>query len=522
MAISQDTKEKISEGLKNWWKTHGGGKKDDPTGDGSSQPKSPEAQKLFGDYSAGKTALANLTKQRADLLARSKALGRKKATKAERAQIKAQAKQVTAQLKEQRKKQAEVVRQAGLMKRQAKIKAAIAKAEQRKAQAENFVKKSEALLKATKDKDRAKRLDQYNKRIEKFRAHQDEMITKANAWLVAAANSYLKPKSKNSNAFDFAERIECIRLMEKAFVPYRKLTEAEKRVNFTMLAEELNQSEAQLQQELMQILAGSIDQFAQTSENKLTAGDIAAIAGIYLLIRGAVRTLLKNAVKTAFEIGKSSAVSELNKYLAAAAARQVGINVPSGTTAVLPGTEKVEMPATTREQNAISNLEIETTTEQVVSKIENTGKRSIAQAVAVGAATAAVISNATQKMRKEAEAAAKNIAGSVVAKNINRGRNEVFKANIAKFSAFQRSEILDGRTCPLCIALDGKVIAPDDPMRETEQFHTYCRGIWVSIFTDEPVQPEITGIPATLKNNFDLVDGRPITNSIRQPKLPKL
>lgn len=547
MGPSQDTKNKISESLKDWWKSHGGGKKDEPAGgDGSSSPKSPEAQKLFGDYSAGKTALANLTKQRSDLLARSKALGRKKATKAQRAQINAQTKQITAQLKEQRKKQAETVRQANLMKRSAKIKATIAKAEQRKAQAENFVKKSQALLSATKDKDRAKRLDQYNKRVEKYRAHQDEMIAKANGRLVAAANSYLKPKSKNSSAFDFAERVECVRLMEKPFVPYRKLTEPEKRVNFTMLAEELNQSEERLRQEILQIFNGSIDQFAQTSENKLTIGDIAAIATIALLIRGVFRNLLKTAVKTAFETGKSSAVSEINKYLATVmpdntvvdrlpadgsgpkpgAQQQVFFRKPT----FIPGAagkpfvtdEKIEMPPTSREQNAISNLEIDTTTEQVVSKIENTGKRSIAQGVAVGAATAAVISNAVKKMRKEAEDAAKIVAGSVVAKGINRGRNEVFKANIAKFSAFQRSEILDGRTCALCIAIDGKVIAPDDPMRETEQFHTYCRGIWVSIFVDEPVQPEITGIPATIKNNFDLVDGRPITNSIRQPKLPKL
>ncbi|MFA9263035.1 MAG: hypothetical protein ACEQSB_06860, partial [Undibacterium sp.] len=261
-------------------------------------------------------------------------------------------------------------------------------------------------------------------------------------------------------------------------------------------------------------LNGGIDQFTKQAQDKISAGDVAAIAGVYLLVRGAVRAQVKKVVQSSYELGKSSAVTEINKFLSGAAGASYG---------TLPGAgvvEKVEMPATSRIQAQIRNYEVEITTDGLITEVENAGKRSILQAVSVGASDSATIASAANKMRDKATSIVKAVAGNIVAQNINRGRNEVFKANISRFSSFERSEILDGRTCPLCISLDGKVVGPDDPMRETEQFHSYCRGIWVTVFSAEPYQPEITGIPAMIKNQFDLVDGRPITNAFKQLKIP--
>ena len=54
----------------------------------------------------------------------------------------------------------------------------------------------------------------------------------------------------------------------------------------------------------------------------------------------------------------------------------------------------------------------------------------------------------------------------------------------------------------MCMAFDGKVVDPDDPMARLDMMHTNCRGVWIPIFGSDPDQPKVTGIPATITKRF--------------------
>jgi len=62
----------------------------------------------------------------------------------------------------------------------------------------------------------------------------------------------------------------------------------------------------------------------------------------------------------------------------------------------------------------------------------------------------------------------------------------------------------------------GEKVIKDDPFGANTIFHSYCRGIWVSILLDEAELPPIGGIPQTLKARFgDAV------NDLIQPRTPQ-
>jgi hypothetical protein len=99
---------------------------------------------------------------------------------------------------------------------------------------------------------------------------------------------------------------------------------------------------------------------------------------------------------------------------------------------------------------------------------------------------------------------------------VNHGRGVTHDANDDKIYALQRSELLDSRTCNYCLSIDGRTIEKDDPFGKNTIFHSNCRGIWVSILTDEAELPAIGGIPQSLRDRFgDAV------NDLIQPKSSK-
>ena len=50
--------------------------------------------------------------------------------------------------------------------------------------------------------------------------------------------------------------------------------------------------------------------------------------------------------------------------------------------------------------------------------------------------------------------------------------------------------------------MDGRVVQPDDNIAGTGQFHFNCRGIWVSIASEEAQKPDITGVPSQLRDRI--------------------
>jgi len=57
-------------------------------------------------------------------------------------------------------------------------------------------------------------------------------------------------------------------------------------------------------------------------------------------------------------------------------------------------------------------------------------------------------------------------------------------------------------------------------MAQMDIVHSHCRGVWIPIFVSEPDHPDVTGIPESIKKQFDLVDGKPTVNQFKQLKKP--
>ncbi|HEB41830.1 MAG TPA: hypothetical protein ENI08_02300 [Candidatus Dependentiae bacterium] len=282
-----------------------------------------------------------------------------------------------------------------------------------------------------------------------------------------------------------------VHLIEKTFKPTRALTTQEERVQFSELNEQFNKIESQLEDDLIEITAPEIDRFVKSSEKKIDNKDLAAIAIMAVLIKQKTKEAINKAIKKSYNIGKSGASQELD--------------VPRSPTPLL--------------QTQIQNAEVDGLASIYVDEMERSAKSIMVDALAVGAATAAIVSKVRERMTNTASKMIMNISGTTVGQYINRGRRQVFTENINKITKFQRSEILDNRTCFMCLTLDERIVKADDPLSQMDLVHTNCRGIWVPIFVTEE-QPKINPIPKTAIKNFDFVDGRPLVNAFKQLKRP--
>lgn len=508
--LSEETKKKISEAL-----TKNGPKKPEGGDGGFSGTRSPEADLLYREYTAANKTITGIRERQKALAAQSKALGRKKNSKAQRAALQAEIKKLAAQAKEAVKQRQEAVRKATLQRKLKALKATEAKANLRKNEIGRLRQEAVDRAATSKNKDRAKRMADRLATLDKMDKRQDEIVSTSKAKAVEYQSAFMRGET-SSRAFAFSEHIHAPEhgyyrevFLDGAFRPFRKLTKQEERVNFYKLNDEFDALQNQIRAELEAQVAAAIDSFNRRAEDKLSAGEIAAIAALYFLLRGGVKKTLGSAAKKAFEAGQISAVDEFNSDLQP-------FDVAVGAAAV----RRATIPSGSKETSQLRQLETEQDAETLISSIENTGKDTIAKGVAAGAATAAIIAAASTEMRAKASKGIEAIASKTVAANINRGRASVFTDNIAEIYGYMRSEVMDAVTCNVCISLDRKVIAPDDPMRTLDQVHTYCRGAWVPIKHGDIDKPEITGIPATLSKTFDKIDGRPITNAFKQLKKP--
>lgn len=486
--LTEEHKKHISEAL-----TKDGGKEEEKKDERpaavnqSTVQRSAEAQALYADFSSSRQATLSLRAQREQLKKQSKGLGRKKVSKAQRAKIKEQLKKISEALKAEQKKRQAIVEQAKQKQRMKKAENVLKKVELRKKQIDEAEKKVRELLKSPKltleGRERIqKRLD----RVAVLRKKQDDIVGRSNQVISSGG----KTEHKQDTAFNFSEEV-CF-LAEKKYKPFRELNRFEKRTDFRYLNDEYNELETQLQEELSKLVDEEIQSYANKVEKRLNANDIAGMAALLFLIRGAVKQAISQAAAKAYEAGKKTAADELS----------------------------IQRPSTPLRQQQLNTFEVNDISSTFVSELEKEGRNTIRNGLLAGAAIKAIISVVSNKLRDKSQKMIKNISGSIVGQNINRGREQVFRDNINLIKSFQRSEVLDERTCYMCMALDGKVVSPDDPMARLDMMHTNCRGVWVPIFASDADSPEITGIPATIAKRFDTIDGKPVINAFKQFKQP--
>lgn len=281
-------------------------------------------------------------------------------------------------------------------------------------------------------------------------------------------------------------------LEERAYKPIRRLTLQENRVDFESLNEDFNDIQAELEKELAEATDEEIERALANAKNKLDAGDIAAVAAILFLFRTRVRDTLTKAVKASYDVGKESMAKEIG----------------------------VDRPPTPLQDKQMMNVDAKDIAEGYAANLEGTLASALKAGIIADASTAAIIAAARQAVVDEAAKEITNISGTVVGQYINMGRNNVIFSNVEKVVAMQRSEVLDMRTCALCLSLDERVVTPTDPMAYMKEVHTHCRGVWVPILAIDEVKPDVTGIPKSISDAFDTIDGRPIINGFKQLKKP--
>jgi len=340
--------------------------------------------------------------------------------------------------------------------------------EARKRRVEAVRARLKSLLSSTNDPNRKERIMNKLKRMDKVKLSIHEEIIHTHA------------------------KTECCRLSEIKYKPFRNLTEQEMRVDYERLNEEYNDLQTDLEDDLSKATREEIERALQTAKNKIDAGDIAGLAALAFLFREAVREIMKRNIKASYDVGKFLTADEI----------------------------EVERPSTPLQDTQLMNMDSDDISEAYAANLENTMKSSLRDGIQKGAATVAILAFAKEVVTDEAAKNITNISGTTIGQYINQGRNMVLHQNIEKIVAFQRSEILDGRTCAMCLALDELVVSPSDPMARMTIVHTHCRGQWVPILAVDEVQPEVTGIPATISNKFDKVDGVPVTNMFKQIKKP--
>lgn len=283
----------------------------------------------------------------------------------------------------------------------------------------------------------------------------------------------------------------CVFLEERPYKkPGRPLTMQEERVDFVVLNERFNDLQTELEDDLEEATWDEVERASSNVKNKLDAGDIAGLAALAFLFRGRIRETLNAALKKSYGTGKNMAAKETG----------------------------IERPATPLAATQLMNLDSADLAEQYAAMLEAAAKGAVKDGFAAGAATSAIVSSMRNRVLDEGAKAIGAISGTVTGQYLNRGRGDVFRENITRIVSFQRSEVLDNATCDMCLSLDGRVVSPDDPAAAMDVVHTHCRGLWVPVFTTDDTKPDVGGIPKSIMDNFDTVDGRPTVNAFKQLK----
>jgi len=286
------------------------------------------------------------------------------------------------------------------------------------------------------------------------------------------------------------EAVSLETLSFRPFKPFRALTLQEQRANMQELNTDYNDQQDELENDLNSYADDEIEKFRQRAERHVKNRDYTAIAALLLFNKSELKGIIRNASDKAYNKGKTMSAKEFG----------------------------IVRPNTPLEHIKIGNLEADDLATSFVNNVSRAGKDVIKAGIMKNASDEAILKVATDAMKKEAEREIANITGTVIAQNINNGRTLVFRNNLDRISRFQRSEVLDDRTCEMCMTLDGRVLPADDPMVEMDIVHTNCRGVWIPIFTTDETIPEFDSIPNSIREKFDLVDGRPIINRFRQLK----
>lgn len=497
--MTEETKKKISEALKK------GGSAPAPA---SKPARSKEAQALYNDFTASQKKVDDMKNWISAVQEEAKTLEmppgskdkklRKKIAEGKK-EVREKIKKVREMIKAEKEKQKAIRQKAAEMQRVKQAQERIAKYQARIAKATLNLKKVDGLESKVKDligkatkPEIKKKLQERLTSIADMRTRQNDAI-KGSKDKISEQQSIIKSKGRVQRvSFNFDEEIESTLLHEKKMFIWRKLSLQEERVNFKLLAEKFDEYEDDLRDELTTAVKEDLDRGFIRLKNILEKGTVAGLGTLSLISPSKVSTIVNKYAKKAYETGKVTASEEMG--------------IPNPITPVL--------------KTQLINLDSDMIGESFAAHINAVAKQKIKEAIEKGIDAPSAMGSVVVSVREESGKMIVNVGANIIAENVNKGRRLSFDKNISNIKGFERSEVLDGRTCNVCLSLDERVIEADDPMRKLDQVHNCCRGLWVSILVDEDWPDGPIGMPPTIQKAFDTTGGVPTVNAFKQLKKP--
>lgn len=248
------------------------------------------------------------------------------------------------------------------------------------------------------------------------------------------------------------------------FEPFRPLTLAEQKVDFTKMAKILDKSEEEvkkifekhtkkIQKAILEAAKEYVD--SKGSVNLFTASFLKSVSQ-------ELKTDLQKKLLESYELGKTEATREVD-----------------GKRFATPQEDKVII----REQARIlSEKHASDLANEAVLSAQN-GLRGIAE-------SAAILAGIKESLSKKAESQIPTAARVSTNGVINQGIGKVHEVFADKIWGFQYSAILDSKTTDICKGLDGKVTRKREQMPQPP-LHMNCRSRIVAILNDQAEKPEV-------------------------------
>lgn len=495
--MSDETKKKIAEALT----------KNNPTPAPTTQSRSKEMAGLEREFNSSQKRIETMKNVAKSLKSEIKTPVKpeKGATKEQKAAykkakdaVKVKREEIKAKVKQEREKQKELKNKARDLKtkesankliEKAKIKNEKIASNQKKLDGME-VKIKQMMMKA-KTPEQKQRAQDALKRVAENRVKQAEALTK-NSQLIAEKTKIVNSTgsiTKSNKGFFRFDEIICFKQL--SFTPWRDLYRVEQKVNFNLLNDVFDNSQV-LEDEIYKSIMADSNRQISAIENKIKAGDIAAIAALSFLLYNRFYKQISEKIKVNFEVGKTMASEEL----------------------------KVERPATPTAKNQLNNFAAGQIADQSINEIDTAVKDSVRVGFARGVGIAAIIATVKAVYNDAAKKIAKRAAEIIVSTGVNEGRRLVFEKNIGKIQGYLRSEILDARTCEICRRMDGTQIRVNDTMAYLDQVHSNCRGVWVPILENEKAPSDKWGVSKSVAKAFDTNNrfGIPQKNEFKQIK----
>lgn len=273
---------------------------------------------------------------------------------------------------------------------------------------------------------------------------------------------------------------------------WRPLTAAEKRVSFPEIGKFFDDSESEIAAELAKLTDAQKAKLLKDSERIIAENDVAAVNDIALPGETAIAGQIADQAKAAFEKGKAMAAGEMG----------------------------VAIPVTTAYAKKHLAAKIELYMKRRADAITDPVKARLLHLMNNDVGKAAALFDIEKTIQKNATTVNDGLSARVGVEFFNEGRYLTFDDMKEQLHGLQRSEILDEKTCTMCMSLDGRVVSASDPFAQIDQVHDGCRGGWVGILKTDADLPAVKPIPKTLLDRFERTDGIPSTNAFDQPPKP--